>query len=297
MKNMNLQELLKDTKTFGKNLLIAEFKNGYAVAYEKNVHQKYLKNKNDILATLLTPEREDYSNYFLLDSDSRGFSFSKKAQKSIDAYLEAHQMKEYREVCEEGKALYQAITAPLQFEPQRERDWSSIGMQFLFSTVGIPLTYFFGLHGIIKKGSGLRGCLTLPFLPLFYLGAAAKEIIRPDIKKNTVGNTSALFSNWGEDRAELMPSIFDDEGLPRIMLPEYVLLSPQWWTFFRSDYYDKFQGSFFEVPADLREKATQLAKRHEEKEKRDDVFKGELLEHRDQQIEMLKHLKFMEETK
>ena len=144
---MALQDMLRDTKQFGENLLIAEFENGRAVAYEKRTEENQL-----VYGIVPETASGGICGWYLTGEKNFGSinNFSGAAQQAIASYNAERQTRQKR-VGEELTQLYQDITASLKIREGKDRKLGLLLGSFLTTatyplSVPIIMTYLHQQH-------------------------------------------------------------------------------------------------------------------------------------------------------
>ena len=217
---MTLQDLVKETKIYENGLLIVEFNNGQAAAYEKEERRKYLIEMdldgmvlekrqlgfedcivkytllpNGILKYTTLPNEKklkfmNNAEYLGRVRKKKQFNgrFSESSVKNIEDYLSAYLPARDVPV---AQALYGEAVKPLGLKEIRYRDWEEINGGLMVSLTGWPRVIISMITGkrITPSGDGDLAYLVGPFIlpPLMI-----KEMIVPSEKGFKITNKKNL---------------------------------------------------------------------------------------------------------
>ncbi|HLC97574.1 MAG TPA: hypothetical protein VJC21_02235 [Candidatus Nanoarchaeia archaeon] len=210
---MNLQEMLKNVKYADKNVLIAEFSNGFAVAYERGTEQWARMGESGQAEQRSVTPGETFMKYALLPP-SKGIlcpghnanyldtqkwcSFSAAGKETIDVYLKRQQTPLTQEN-EKQRELYQQMIAPLEITEYTYTQWKEVGQGLLMGIAGWPMLIYCSVTG--KKSASGDPELAMLFAPIGFV-YAGQELVKPSGKAKKIKNKELLRKeNTGENPA------------------------------------------------------------------------------------------------
>ena len=217
---MQLENMVSEVKKVGKNGIIVEFNNGYAVAYEKKTlplqEQEFQHVRQNI--KMLIPDSAKspiayrrigpYGNWKLSYSDIPSANLSHEMDCAIGAYAAKLQERERISVHE----LYREFTESLGIKSQHKIDWKHVGSLLPF-VLGWPIVPFLYTLHAAQTGQNRYAAFSF-FSPLLFFHLLLKpeksyKITKTDVITSKPNDTSVALS-FGYDASTAGPKRFQE---------------------------------------------------------------------------------------
>lgn len=205
--NMNLQDMLKEVHRYDENVVIAEFKNGAGVAYERSPKGILYATVPEVFDDRYHHKRETsrwdgklFDGKKLLDSKDQFYGFSEHFPQIVRDFSE----KSYKHQLEQKiQEQFGEIVEDLDintFSDQEERDWKQIGLYLSAALLAPALAVTIPLLGAYMiatrneyQGSGGIGVVMLGLAPIVFPAMAIAKMINPGtLQYNCIGNKNMI---------------------------------------------------------------------------------------------------------
>ena len=199
---MNLQEMLKEVHRYDENVIIAEFKNGMGVMYEKTPKGILYATVPEVVNDRYHPTRETcrwdarlvQTGEQLLE-DRLIYGSSENFLKITNHFKEkSYKNKLEQKIQEQFGKIVDELEVTKFFE-QEERDWGRIGLYLSAALLAPAMAITLPLLGAYMiatrneyQGSGGIGVALMAVAPIVFPAMAIKEIVSPaTVEYNCIG--------------------------------------------------------------------------------------------------------------
>ncbi|MBU4351980.1 MAG: hypothetical protein KJ939_02760 [Nanoarchaeota archaeon] len=211
---MDLQEKIKEVKSFGNNLRIVEFDNDFAVAYEKQnikgwealelvdgtIEEQFIIKAETFVGYAVLPQKKVSSYSMQGINQEKNVSFSCSAKKTIENYLRKQNLNDgsnERSLKQESldndiKSLYEKIFSQFNIKEIGDRNWETIGFDSLFC-FGWPIFFPCALvYSIFKREEDSIKMAAYSFFGSLLLPSIIMELVSPDYTKKKIKNRKII---------------------------------------------------------------------------------------------------------